>query len=149
MLAEIKPYLATLTSSQQRIDFLQQQQHQPQQQQQQSSTDLPIEQQGQLLHLLAIEQEVNHDLDGAIDSYTQEIALLTPYPLSEALIKSYIERSFILYLQTNDPLIYCPDRVVAITLGRQLGEATILAEALAQSAYFIINRMNLGKVSKG
>ncbi|MFT6125388.1 MAG: tetratricopeptide (TPR) repeat protein, partial [Shewanella sp.] len=126
-ITDIKQQLVTLSSPQQRIDFLQQQLPQ--------SARLPIEQQGQLLHLLAIEQEVNSDLVAAIDSYTQAINLLTPHPLSQELVKSYLERSFILYLQTNDTQIYCPDREVAITLARQLGQVDILAEVLAQSAY--------------
>ncbi|PKH99380.1 hypothetical protein CXF78_14125, partial [Shewanella sp. 11B5] len=130
-ITDIKQQLATLNLPQQRIDFLKQQL----QQQLQQSAQWPIEQQGQLLHLLAIEQEVNSDLVAAIDSYTQAINLLTPHPLSQELVKSYLERSFILYLQTNDTQVYCPDREVAITLARQLGNVDILAEVLAQSAY--------------
>jgi diguanylate cyclase (GGDEF)-like protein len=126
-ITDIKQQLATLSSPQQRIDFLQQQRPQ--------SAQWPIEQQGQLLHLLAIEQEVNSDLVAAINSYSHAIKLLTPHPLSKELVKSYLERSFILYLQTNDTQIYCPDREVAITLARQLGNVDILAEVLAQSAY--------------
>ncbi|MGI2110975.1 diguanylate cyclase [Shewanella frigidimarina] len=126
-ITDIEQQLATLDLPQQRIDFLQQQLQQ--------SVQWPIEQQGQLLHLLATEQEVNSDLVAAIDSYTQAINLLTPHPLSQELVKSYLERSFILYLQTNDTQVYCPDREVAITLARQLGNVDILAEVLAQSAY--------------
>ena len=49
-ITDIKQQLATLNLPQQRIDFLKQQLQQ--------SAQWPIEQQGQLLHLLAIEQEV-------------------------------------------------------------------------------------------
>ncbi|WP_394133118.1 diguanylate cyclase [Shewanella maritima] len=110
------------------------------------STQWPVLQQAQLLHLVAIAQEKLTDLDLAQQTYTQAIERLETIEVSSLLVKSYIERSFMIYLQTNDKSLYCPDRETAVMLARQVKDPESLAEALTQSAYCLdqSENFNLG-----
>ncbi|MCL1066400.1 GGDEF domain-containing protein [Shewanella olleyana] len=94
-----------------------------------------IQEQAKFYHLLAIEQEAMEQLDNAYASYNDAIAILEAQPISDMLVISYIERSYITYLQTNSKAGYCPDREHALTLARQLNSPDILVKALTQSAF--------------
>ncbi|WOT05635.1 GGDEF domain-containing protein [Shewanella youngdeokensis] len=79
--------------------------------------------------------EKNRQLDLAIESYDKAIAFVESLPVSDILIDSYLERSFVVYLQTNDPATYCIDRRKALAYARQHTNATLLAKTLTQNAF--------------
>ncbi|QQX80943.1 GGDEF domain-containing protein [Shewanella sp. KX20019] len=79
--------------------------------------------------------EKTRQLDLAIASYDIGIALVEPLAVSDILIDSYLERSFALYLQTNDPNVYCSDRRKALVFARRHNNATLLAKTLTQNAF--------------
>ena len=97
--------------------------------------DWSILEKAKFYHVLAIEQEANEQLDDAYASYNDAILILETEPVSDMLVTSYIERSYIIYLQTNAQATYCPDREHALTLARQLNSPDILIKALTQSAF--------------
>ncbi|UJF20424.1 GGDEF domain-containing protein [Shewanella sp. OMA3-2] len=79
--------------------------------------------------------EKTRQLDLAIDSYDKSINLVASLPISDTLIDSHLERSFALYLQTNDPAIYCVDRYKALEYARQQNNTELLAKTLTQNAF--------------
>lgn len=79
--------------------------------------------------------EKSRQLDLAIRSYDNSINLVTSLPISNILIDSHLERSFALYLQTNDPAIYCVDRYKALEYARLQNNTELLAKTLTQNAF--------------
>lgn len=79
--------------------------------------------------------EKARELDLAIDSYDKSIALVEVLPVSDLLINSYLERSFAVYLKTNNPSLYCSDRQKALLYARRLNKAELLTKALTQNAF--------------
>lgn len=79
--------------------------------------------------------EKTRQLDLAIASYDKGIALVESLTVSDILIDSYLERSFAVYLQTNDPAVYCIDRRKALAFARQNNNPTLLAKTLTQNAF--------------
>jgi diguanylate cyclase (GGDEF)-like protein len=91
--------------------------------------------QGQFLHLLAGVQEELQQLDAAITSYTQAIAILELLPLNPLLVHSYLERSYINYLNSNDPKLYCQDRHIGLRYARQIQDPELTVKALSLTAF--------------
>lgn len=79
--------------------------------------------------------ERNRQLEQAIASYDKVIALTKALGGSELLIEAYLERSFVLYLKTNDPEVYCADRETALVLARRHSNKQLLAKSLTQKAF--------------
>ncbi|MCL1092237.1 GGDEF domain-containing protein [Shewanella kaireitica] len=79
--------------------------------------------------------EKTRQLELAIESYDKGIAEVESLPISDILIDSYLERSFAVYLQTNDPAAYCIDRRKALKYARQHDNQELLAKTLTQNAY--------------
>jgi diguanylate cyclase (GGDEF)-like protein len=79
--------------------------------------------------------EKTRQLDLAIASYDKGIAFVESLAVSDILIDSYLERSFAVYLQTNDPAVYCVDRRKALAFARQHDNAKLLAKTLTQNAF--------------
>ncbi|MGS0689772.1 diguanylate cyclase [Shewanella sp. 30m-9] len=98
-------------------------------------THASIQDQAQLHFLYAQQYEKNRQLDQAIARYDQAIAIAKPLGASNVLIDSYLERSFALYLKSNDPLVYCVDRKKALVLARQQSDKELLAKTLTQNAF--------------
>ncbi|MFD2167909.1 diguanylate cyclase [Thalassotalea euphylliae] len=89
-------------------------------------------------HLLGMTQDQASKVDAAYDSFTRAIALFNQYklPLSVELPLAYIERSYMQYLKTFDPVDYCGDRTEALRLIRQLPhESELLIKILVQNAF--------------
>ncbi|QGX41017.1 tetratricopeptide repeat-containing diguanylate cyclase [Permianibacter aggregans] len=85
---------------------------------------------------MALAQEENGELDNAITSYDLAVEVLRALPPTTELATAYNERSYIRYLQTNDPLVYCPDRQLAVSIARQLpGEPETQAKTYTQYAF--------------
>jgi len=74
-------------------------------------------------------------LDLAINSYGKGIAQVESLPVSDILINSFLERSFAVYLKTNDPAAYCVDRRKALQYARVHDNQALLTKALTQNAY--------------
>lgn len=79
--------------------------------------------------------ERNRQLDLAISSYDKSITLVASLAISDILIDSHLERSFALYLKTNDPAIYCVDRFKALEYARQQNNTELLTKTLTQNAF--------------
>ncbi|ABZ75313.1 diguanylate cyclase [Shewanella halifaxensis HAW-EB4] len=94
-----------------------------------------IQELAQLRFLYGKQYERNRKLDQAIASYDKAIALMQPLGVSDLLIESHLERSFVLYLKTNDPEAYCVDRKKALVFARQQGNNELLAKTLTQNAF--------------
>ena len=106
----------------------------------------------QLLHYLAAAQQANNAFEAAYQSYSTIIDMLSDTPKSTLLIESYLDRSSLIFLQTNDQKQYCPDRITAVELALKQPEQILLATALTQVAYcfnqasnFDIGLMHLDK----
>ncbi|WP_144209517.1 tetratricopeptide repeat-containing diguanylate cyclase [Shewanella donghaensis] len=126
LIGKIKLDLKQFDHAQDKLDYLQQQQ---------LLARLSKLEQAELWNLIAIEQEALDQLNKAILSYTEAINIAETEPISDILVISYIERSFIKYLQSNDTSQYCPDRDIALDLARQIDSPKVLAKALTQSAF--------------
>ncbi|GIU21406.1 GGDEF domain-containing protein [Shewanella schlegeliana] len=88
------------------------------------------------LHFLyGMQYQRGRQLEQAIASYDKAIALIKSLAVSDLLIDTYLERSFVLYLTTNDPEAYCGDRDKALTLARLHGNKQLLAKSLTQKAF--------------
>ena len=82
------------------------------------------------------EQYARHrQLEQSITSYNKAIIKAKPLMDPELLIESYLGRSFTLYLQSNDPEVYCSDRVQALALARQQSNRELLSKSLTQNAF--------------
>ncbi|MEZ9140062.1 MULTISPECIES: diguanylate cyclase [unclassified Shewanella] len=79
--------------------------------------------------------EKARELDKAIASYDKGIALVKYLPITDVLIDSHLEKSFALYLQSNDPAVYCADRKQALIYARQHNNSELLAKTLTQNAF--------------
>ena len=99
------------------------------------SNDWSTPDKAQLLHYLAAAQQANKAFEPAYQSYSTIIDILSDTPTSTLLIQSYLDRSSLIYLQTNDHKKYCPDRITAVELARKQPDQILLATALTQVAY--------------
>ncbi|ACJ31052.1 GGDEF domain protein [Shewanella piezotolerans WP3] len=79
--------------------------------------------------------EKSRQLALAIESYDRGIEQVVSLAITDILIDSYLERSFAVYLQTNDPAAYCVDRRKALKYARQHDNQKLLAKTLTQNAY--------------
>ncbi|MCL1057469.1 GGDEF domain-containing protein [Shewanella gelidimarina] len=79
--------------------------------------------------------EKTRQLDLAIASYDKGITFVESLTVSDILIDSYLSRSFAVYLQTNDPTVYCIDRRKALAFARQNDNAPLLVKTLTQNAF--------------
>lgn len=134
VIQQIISHSAALSDAKQRLSYLKTQAI--------IAQTLPLLKQAQWLHLLAIEQEALGQLDGAVASYTQAIHMLEPLPLSALLVNSYLERSYIVYLNSNDASLYCQDRKTALVHARKLSEPELLVKALSLNAFCFNNAQN-------
>lgn len=102
-------------------------------------------QQAKFYMLIGRYYELNLAIDLAEKSYSQSIDVLEKVPLNKDLIVSYLERSYMKYLQTNVTADYCPDRKKAKELAEQLGEPEIIVRALSQYAFCFNNSDNFAQ----
>ncbi len=127
-LAELEARLETLKDPEQKLRLLQQSQE--------ASQQWSLEDRGKYLHTLGFAYEAVNDLTQARAQYDQAVALLEHHtPVAEFLIHSLIERSYLTYLESNDPTLYCPDRTRALELARQAGHGEALTRALIHKAF--------------
>ncbi|WP_223786878.1 tetratricopeptide repeat-containing diguanylate cyclase [Marinicella meishanensis] len=92
--------------------------------------------QGRFHHQKGLVLEINDQIEAAKQAFTQAIEIYekdgTP---NEHWVSSLFDRSYMDYLLTNDPKVYCPDRKAAVAVARKLGEAKALARALVRLAF--------------
>jgi diguanylate cyclase (GGDEF)-like protein len=100
-----------------------------------ANSDFSLEEQAKFYFLYGQVYEKNRQLDFAISSYDKGIALVKALPVTDVLIDSYLERSFAVYLKTNDPNAYCIDRKKALHFARQHNNSELLAKTLTQNAF--------------
>ena len=86
--------------------------------------------------------EQTRQLDLSIASYDKGISYVEALPVTDILIDSYLERSFANYLKTNDPAVYCIDRVKALNYARQHSNLELLTKTLTQNAFCYENANN-------
>ena len=79
--------------------------------------------------------EQTRQLDLSIASYDKGISYVESLPVTDILIDSHLERSFANYLKTNDPAVYCIDRVKALDYARQHNNMELLTKTLTQNAF--------------
>ncbi len=125
-LDSVKQALDKFTAPEEKLEYLQQAQ--------QHHSWNPIDN-AHIFNLIAIEQEALDKLDDAVESYSLAIQSAEQVATSDILVISYIERSFIKYLQVNDKERYCPDREYALELARAIDSPIVLSKALTQSAF--------------
>ncbi|MEZ9819616.1 hypothetical protein AB4238_03165 [Shewanella sp. 10N.286.45.A1] len=100
-----------------------------------NKSELTAHERARLYFLYGQAYEKARQLELAIESYDKGIAEVEFLPISDILIDSYLERSFSVYLQTNDPAAYCVDRRKALDYARQHDNQELLAKTLTQNAY--------------
>ncbi|MCL1067354.1 GGDEF domain-containing protein [Shewanella olleyana] len=100
-----------------------------------ANSELTPQQQAKVFFLYGQVYEKNRELNKSITSYDKGIALVKYLPISDILIDSHLERSFALYLKTNDPAVYCEDRKQALIYARQHNNSELLAKTLTQNAF--------------
>ncbi|WP_228768359.1 GGDEF domain-containing protein [Shewanella sp. TC10] len=110
-----------------------------------TNSGLSAQQQAQAYFLYGQAYEKTRDLNQAIESYDKGIALVKYLPVSDILIDSHLERSFALYLQSNDPATYCVDRKQALEYARKHTNSELLAKTLTQNAFCYIEPDNIYK----
>jgi two-component system cell cycle response regulator len=105
--------------------------------QKQLAQNAPFEEQARYWYLLATAYDQNNQIQQAIDAYSAAIDITEKLglPLSDTLPRSYVERSYMKYIQTYDPDVYCGDRFKALDLSRQLAEPELLVKVLIQAAF--------------
>ncbi|WP_220752533.1 MULTISPECIES: tetratricopeptide repeat-containing diguanylate cyclase [Shewanella] len=103
-----------------------------------TSSGFSPEEQAQVYFLYGQAYEKTRQLNQAINSYDKGIALVKYLPVSDILIDSHLERSFALYLQSNDPITYCVDRKLALEYARKHTNSELLAKTLTQNAFCFI-----------
>ena len=123
----IEQQLTQITEPSNRIDYISRQLT--------SSNDWSRLDKAQLLHHLASAQQANKDFELAYQNYSTIIDILSNTPTSTLLIQSYLDRSSVTYLQSNDDKQYCPDRITAAELARKQPDQMVLASALTLVAY--------------
>lgn len=96
-----------------------------------------FEEQARYWYLLGTAYDQNDQIQQAIDAYSTAINIseAQQLPLSDTLPRSYIERSYMKYIQTYDPNVHCEDRFKALALSRQLAEPELLVKVLIQTAF--------------
>ncbi len=77
------------------------------------------------------------DVDLSEKYYSKSIGILEQLDfISEHLINALIERSYINYLKTNSPEVYCKDRIKALKLARETNDyPKTLARAMVQYSF--------------
>lgn len=80
------------------------------------------------------------EMDGQVElaraAYTDAIEAHAQLPRAVPdAVEALLGRSYIDYLQTNDPERYCPDREAALSLAREIGESSTLVMALNRAAF--------------
>jgi diguanylate cyclase (GGDEF)-like protein len=105
--------------------------------QKQLAQNAPFEEQARYWYLLATAFDQNNQIQQALDAYSKAINITEAHnlPLTDTLPRSYVERSYMKYIQSYDPNVYCGDRVKALELSRQLGEPELLVKVLIQAAF--------------
>ena len=105
--------------------------------QQENFTELKPLEQAKYWLLLGLTQDQNNLLDHAISSFSQVIKLFEDHqlPISREWPLAHIERSYMTYLKTYDPQMYCGDRNTALTLSRELKDSEMLVKALVQYSF--------------
>ncbi|WP_445945194.1 tetratricopeptide repeat-containing diguanylate cyclase [Shewanella sp.] len=100
-----------------------------------SSSNLSAIERAELYFLFGQVYEKARKLDLAIQSYDKSIAIVKALPVSDLLINNYLERSYAVYLKTNNPSLYCIDRKKALLYARRHANTELLTKALTQNAF--------------
>lgn len=90
---------------------------------------------GNFYYRLGFWQIENGLYDNALISLNKSIDIKKQGLLSTQYIDALLERSYVLYINSNDLAVYCPDRKLAVALARELKEPEILAKSLSQYAF--------------
>ncbi len=90
---------------------------------------------GTFYYRLGFWQIENGLYDDALSSLNKAIDIKRQELLDNSYIDALLERSYVLYINSNDAALYCPDRALAVELARELGEPEILAKSLSQHAF--------------
>ncbi|MBU2876085.1 MULTISPECIES: GGDEF domain-containing protein [Aliiglaciecola] len=95
------------------------------------------EEQARYWYLLGLAFDYDNQPQPAIDAYSTAINISEQQNLrlTDTLPRSYVERSYMKYIQTYDPNIYCEDRFKALQLSRQLANPELLVKVLVQAAF--------------
>jgi diguanylate cyclase (GGDEF)-like protein len=103
---------------------------------------------GNYFYRLGFWQIENAKFDDALVSLNRAIDFKKREPLDITYIDALIERSYVLYINTNDFDIYCPDRALAVELARKLAVPEMLARSLGQYAFCFQGRENFTQALK-
>ena len=100
-----------------------------------SSDNFNASDMGTFYYRLGFWQIENGLFDDALSSLNIAIDIKRQNLLDSSYIDALLERSYVLYINSNDADLYCPDRSLAVELARELGEPEILAKSLSQHAF--------------
>lgn len=96
----------------------------------------PIIDQAKFLHRKGLTLEVNDDIEGAKKQFLKSIQLFKSLDeIDSGLVQSLLDLSYMKYLQTNEPKVYCPDREEAVATARKIDHPEALAGSLIQLAF--------------
>lgn len=99
-------------------------------------SDWSATEQGRFFHQKGLVLEINDQIEAAKQAFTQSIDVFAQSgEPSGYWVKSLLDRSYMDYLLTNDPKVYCVDRVTAVELARKLDQADALVGSLVQLAF--------------
>ncbi|SET47135.1 tetratricopeptide repeat-containing diguanylate cyclase [Thalassotalea agarivorans] len=79
--------------------------------------------------------EEKNDIKAAFNAYDRAVDILSAIAPTADLVKSHQDRSYMIYLQSKDVSEYCPDRVKALALARELNDSLVLMETLIFNSF--------------
>lgn len=97
---------------------------------------------GNFYYRLGFWQIENGLYDDALLSLNKAIEIKGKQSIDSSYIDALLERSYVLYINSNDISLYCPDRKLALDLARTLNQADILAKSLSQYSFCFQDQEN-------
>lgn len=96
----------------------------------------PLEEQAKFLWQKGLVHQNNGDVSAARVAFTKSVNVFIQLNQPNYFwVRALLDRSYLDYLETNDPDVYCVDRHEALKISRQLGEPDLLASTLVRVGF--------------
>lgn len=96
----------------------------------------PLEELGRFYHQKGLVLEANDQIEAAKQAYTQSIDAFTELGVPSGFwVQSLQDRSYMDYVLTNDPELYCEDRRAAVKIARRTEDSAAKTSALVFLAF--------------